>query len=188
MAVESKGLTKTELAKRLGVSRSSLYYEHKRPKIDEEIKRQIEAVMVENPAYGHKRIALELKLNKKRILRVMKKFGIKPYRRRKKPRKKGDENKPEAKFKNLIKKFCPIVPGLVWVSDFTYIRFKERFIYLATLIDLFTREVVGWNVTRFHNQELVLGALEHALSNPKRGIPVYLHSDQGSEYISSFVI
>ena len=66
-------LTKKELAARLGISRSSLYYQRKRPKIDEEVKRQIEAVLADNPSYGHKRIALALKLNKKRILRVMKK-------------------------------------------------------------------------------------------------------------------
>ena len=82
MTGTAKPQTKTDLAKKLGVSRSSLYYKHKRPALDEEVKRQIEAVLVNHPAYGHKRIALELKLNKKRILRVMKKYGIKPYRRR----------------------------------------------------------------------------------------------------------
>lgn len=180
--VRKTKFTKTELAKRLGVSRSSLYYQHKRPKIDLEVKNQIEAVLTDNPAYGHKRIALELKLNKKRILRVMKKFGIKPYRKRKKPRKRGDENKPSTRYKNLIENFCPIIPGFVWVSDFTYIRFRDKFIYLATIMDVFTREIVGWNISRFHNQELVIGAMEHALSNPGHRVPVYLHSDQGSEY------
>lgn len=180
-----KKLTKTELAKRLGISRSSLYYQHKRPLIDEEVRRQIEAVLADNPCYGHKRIALALKLNKKRILRVMKKYKIKPYRRRgRKPRKKGDQGKPKAKHENLIEGFCPIRPDVVWVSDFTYIRFQERFIYLSTIMDQFTREVVGWNISRFHNQELVLGALEQALGRPEHSIPIFLHSDQGSEYDS----
>jgi hypothetical protein len=58
-------ITKTELAKRLGVSRALLYYRHKQPAIDEEVKRQIESVMSDHPAYGHKRIAMSLKLNKK---------------------------------------------------------------------------------------------------------------------------
>lgn len=180
----TKRLTKTELAKRLDISRSSLYYQHKRPLIDEEVKRQIEAVLADNPAYGHKRIALALKLNKKRILRVMKKYQIKPYRRRRKPRKKDDEGKPDTKHENLIEGFCPIGPDIVWVSDFTYIRFQERFIYLSTIMDIYTREVVGWNISRFHNQELVLGALEQALSHPQHSIPRYLHSDQGNEYDS----
>jgi putative transposase len=175
-------ITKTELAKKLGVSRQSLYYRHKRPAIDEEVRRQIEAVMSDHPAYGHKRIAFELKLNKKRIRRVMKKFDLKPYRRRKTPRKKGDEGKKATKYKNLISNICPIKPNVIWVSDFTYIRFGERFIYLATIMDIYTREIVGWNISRFHNAELILGALEDALS--KYPAPIYLHSDQGSEYDS----
>jgi len=184
LAEKTNQLTKTELAKQMGISRASLYYIHRRPLVDEEIKHQIESVLSDHPAYGHKRIALELKLNKKRILRVMKKFGIKPYRRRKNPRKKADEGKQPAKYINLIETFCPIVPDLVWVSDFTYIRYKEKFIYLATIIDQYTREAVGWNISRFHNQELVLGAFEHAAKNTNHHLPDYLHSDQGSEYDS----
>jgi transposase InsO family protein len=177
-------ITKVALAKKLGISRSSLYYKHKRPAIDEEIKRQIEAVMIDNPAYGHKRIALALKLNKKRILRVMKKFDIKPYRKRRTPRKRGDENKPNTVYSNLIQNIHPTTSDIVWVTDFTYIRYHERFIYLATIMDIYNREIVGWNISRFHNQELVLGALEHALSNVEHFTPSYLHSDQGSEYDS----
>jgi len=176
-------ITKKELARRVGVSRSSLYYQHKQPLIDEEVKKQIESVLTEHPSYGHKRIALNLKLNKKRILRVMKKFVIKPYRRRvKKPRKKDDEGKEQVSYKNHIQYICPIRPGVIWVSDFTYIRYQERFIYLATIMDLFTREIVGWNISRFHSKELVLGALEYALSKNKPSL--IIHSDQGSEYNS----
>lgn len=122
---KSSTLTKTALALKLGVSRSSLYYQHKRPAIDEEVRRQIEAVLASHPAYGHKRIALALKLNKKRILRVMKKFDLKPYRRRRTPRKLADEGKPATRYQNLIKNFCPIRQDIVWVSDFTYIKFHE---------------------------------------------------------------
>ena len=183
LSENSQKVTKTQLAKKLGIARSSLYYRHKRPAIDEEVKKQIESVLTDNPAYGHKRIALALKLNKKRILRVMKKFGIQPSKRRvKKPRKKEDEGKPATKYQNLIKGFIPTRRDQVWVSDFTYLRFGERFIYLATIMDLFTREIVGFNISRFHNSELVLGALEDALK--KNTPPDYLHSDQGTEYDS----
>src|SRR5256885_11580617 len=97
-------VTKTALAKRLGIARSSLYYQHKRPAIDLEIKSQIETVMTGNLSYGHKRIALALKLNNKRIRRVMKKFGMKPYRKRSnKPGKKDDVGKKESEIKNEIK-------------------------------------------------------------------------------------
>lgn len=177
-----KKVTKTELAASLGVSRSSLYYEPKRPAIDLELKSQIESVLVDYPSYGHKRIAIELKLNKKRILRVMKKFGLKPFRRRpKRPIKKDDLGKSPTKYLNLIKYFCPIRPNIVWVSDFTYIEFQGRFIYLATVMDLFTREIIGWNISRFHNKELVIGALLNSLAKTNSP-PVYTHSDQGSEY------
>lgn len=175
---------KTKLAKRLGISRSSLYYKPKRPEIDLEIKSQIESVLTDNPAYGHKRIAHELKLNKKRILRVMKKFNIKPYRRKaKKPFKKDDLNKPPTSFQNLIKNVVVNHPDQVWITDFTYLKYQTKFIYLATIIDLFTREVVGINISRFHNRFLVIGALLNALENyPAAEI---IHSDQGSEYDSS---
>lgn len=174
-------MTKKELALKLGVSVSSLYYKPKRDQIDLEIKSQIESVLVDHPTYGHKRIALVLKLNKKRILRVMHKYNIKPYRRRsKRPIKKNDLKKLETVHKNLIKHICPIRPAVVWVSDFTYIKFHDKFIYLATIMDLYTRELVGSNISRYHNKELVLGALNDALQN--HSPPQIVHSDQGSEY------
>jgi len=181
--IKKQAENKTKLAKRLGISRSSLYYKHKRPAIDIEIKDQIESVMVDHPDYGHKRVAFELKLNHKRILRVMNKFGIKPYKKKaRKPSKKDDLNKPPAKYPNLIKDMVIDKPDLVWITDFTYIKYQTKFIYLATIIDLFTRQVVGVNISRFHNKYLVIGALLNALDNyPK---PVVVHSDQGSEYNS----
>ena len=141
-------------------------------------------MLTNHPAYGHKRIALALKLNRKRILRVMKKFNLKPYRRRKTPRKPDDERKLATKYQNLIKAFCPIMADVVWVIDFTYIKFHEYFIYLATFMDLYTREVVGWYVSRFHTSSLVLGTWQHALTNLDHHLPKYTHDDQGSEYDS----
>lgn len=181
--IKKQAENKTKLAKRLGISRSSLYYKPKRPAIDIEIKDQIESVMVDHPDYGHKRVAFELKLNHKRILRVMNKFGIKPYKKKaRKPSKKDDLNKPPSQYPNLIKDMVINKPDLVWITDFTYIRYQTKFIYLATIIDLFTRQVVGVNISRFHNKYLVIGALLNALDNyPK---PVVVHSDQGSEYNS----
>jgi putative transposase len=184
-AVKTRKLTKSEIAIKFGVSRQSLYYQKKRPIIDEEIRRQIEAVLTEHKAYGHKRIAPELKLNKKRILRVMKKFNIKPYRlHAKKPNKKEDTGKAaETDSVNVYKLLCPIAPNIVWVSDFTYIKYQGRFIYVATIMDMYTREIIGIAISRFHNQNLVMEAFMDA--EKKRGTtPIYLHSDQGSEYTS----
>jgi putative transposase len=186
--VIKQALNKTQLAKELGVSRSSLYYQPKRPAIDEEVRCQIESVLTEHPAYGHKRLALALGLNKKRILRVMKKFNLKPYRRKiRKPIKKEDQGRPPANYSNLVEKLIKEKqlnqPGQVWVSDFTYLRFHTRFLYLATVIDLFTREVVGWHLTRFHNRFLVIGALLQALEHYPPSL--IIHSDQGTEYLSA---
>lgn len=172
-----------ELARKLGIARSSLYYQPKRPALDEEVRRQIEGVMVKHPSYGHKRIALTLKLGKNRILRIMKKFGLKPARRRIiRLRKKDDEGKIKKPYFNITKVLCPIAASIVWVSDFTYIRYKTLFIFLATIMDMYTREVVGWHIARFHNVQLTIGALNDALKNPDYSVPDYLHSDQGTEY------
>ena len=183
-AVREKRITKTTVAKKLGISRGMLYYQHKQPQIDEEVRHQIEAVLTEHKAYGHRRIAPELKLNKKRILRVMKKFSIKPYRMRpKKPNKKEDEGKAVENEINVYKLLCPIAPDIVWVSDFTYIKFMGRFIYLATIMDMYTREIIGVAISRFHNQNLVMEAFMDAEGKTCTH-PLYLHSDQGSEYTS----
>lgn len=180
-------VNKTKLAKDLGVSRSSLYYKRKREEIDQELKRQIESVMVDRKDYGHKRIAIHLKMGHNRIRRVMKKFNLKPYRRRtQKFIKKKDQGKPDTGIANLVKplleKRLIMKPNQVWCTDFTYIRFQGKFIYMATIIDLFTREVVGVSLSRFHNRFLVVGALEDAVVHYKT--PEIVHSDQGSEYDS----
>lgn len=182
--VREKKLTKTTLAKQLGVSRQSLYYQPLKPVQDLATKMEIETVLSAHPAYGHKRVALELKINKKKALRVMKKFDLKPYKRRvKRPRKVGDLDKVPAVYQNLIKGFCPIRPNVVWVADFTYIRFQGKFIYLSTVMDLFTREIIGWSISGSHDRFLVIGAFKMSLKRT-RITPLYHHSDQGSEYDS----
>lgn len=180
-------INKTRLAKDLGVSRASLYYKRLREETDLELKRQIEAVMVDHKDYGHKRIALDLKMGHNRIRRVMKKYNLKPYRRRHKGWfKKKDIGKPPTGIPNLVQPLLEqkllVRPNLVWCTDFTYLKFQGKFIYLATIIDLFTREIVGVNISRFHNRFLVIGALEDAVIH--YGIVEIVHSDQGSEYDS----
>lgn len=176
--------TKTSLAKKLGVSRGMLYYIHTRPLTDEKLKRDILGVMKDNPSYGHKRIAMELKLNKKRILRIMKKFHLMPKRRRSQKFIKPDDlGKPETRYLNLIENLCPIKPNVVWVGDFTHIRFRDSWVYLATVMDIYTREIVGWHISVTHTKELIIEAFLDAIEKRKT-VPVYFHSDQGSEYES----
>jgi transposase InsO family protein len=184
MAINQAAPTKSkkELAKELGISRQSLYYKPKLPEKDLKLKAEIEKVMSKHKAYGHKRIALELNINKKRVLRVMKLFGLKPQRRRKAPDKPRDHNQTPMAIPNLVQGIIIDVPNQVWVSDFTYLPYSGRFVYLATLEDVFTRQVVGWEVSVRHNTDLVAQALLNSLERyPAPGIA---HSDQGSEYRS----
>ncbi|MFN8393024.1 MAG: IS3 family transposase [Bdellovibrionota bacterium] len=178
---EEQGVSKSELALRLGIARSTLYYKPKRPELDEQLRLRIEAVMVDNPGYGHRRVADALLINRKRARRVMKKFGLKPARRASTPRKPEDRGLEPCSFPDILSLFSPIAPGVVWIADFTYINFHGSFVYLATVLDRFTAEVLGVNIRTDHSQELVIGAFLDAISRC-RGVPEYLHSDQGSEY------
>ena len=113
----------------------------------------------------------------------MKKFKIKPYRRKAKFRiKKADLNKAPTLFGNLIKDLIINRPNQVWCTDFTYINYRSSVIYLATIIDRYTREIVGFNISCFHNRFLVIGALLNALETHQKA--EIIHSDQGSEYDS----
>lgn len=145
------------------------------------MKNKILSVLSSNPAYGHRRIALALGVGRKRVRRVMKCFGLKPYKRKGRWRKRRDERRPEAIYQNLIKGSFPIVPNLTWVSDFTYLRFNSKFIYLCTFMDLFTREIVGWSLSTRHTQDLIIEAFLDAFQNQGK-LPRFVHSDQGSEY------
>jgi len=175
--------SKAAMARKLGVSRQSLYYRPKKPKEDTEIKEKIMALREEHPAYGHRRMALFLGLNRKRIHRIMKKFGIKPKIMRGKPWKPGDVGNPATAIPNLAKTICPIQTNVLWAGDFTYIPWRGDFIYLATVIDVFAREIVGWHMGMRHTTDLVIQAFLDATE--RRGkAPQIFHSDQGSEYVS----
>lgn len=156
---------------------------NKRNNQDELLRDQILSVLDQNPSYGHRRIALELKLGKRSIRRVMKKFGIKPYKRKARWRKRRDERRPPAPYQNLIKGSCPIIPGTVLVGDFTYIQYQEKIFYLATFMDLYTREIVGWSISHKHTKELIIEALLDAIKILDH-LPRIVHTDQGSEYTS----
>jgi len=181
MIADGQHVSKKELAKRSGVSISSLYYHPKKPAIDWHLKNQIEQVLSRHPAYGYRRIALELGLNNKRVKRVMHNFGIKPYRRRGRKWRKAKQNGQV--FPNLLQQLeFPTAANIAWVSDFTHIPFHSRVLYLATIKDIFDRRVVGWSVLSSHSVDLIIAALIDAVE--KHGRPNLLHSDQGSEYKS----
>jgi len=134
-----------------------------------------------NPAYGHRRLAIELSVGKNKVRRVMKLYGIKPYKRKARWSKKRDYGKPDSGFPNLIKGLCPIRPGVILVGDFTRIPYRNGIIYVATFMDLFTREIVGWNISTRHTSELVINAIFDAIKTLGK-MPLIVHTDQGSEY------
>ncbi len=176
--------TKTALAQKLGVSRSSLYYQPKKPPRELALKQEIETVMKAHTAYGHRRVALALGLNEKKIARVMRKFGLRPrVRRARRPFKPEDMGKNEQNKENIAIRLCPIRPNVLWAGDFTYIWFGERFWYAATVIDVFTREIIGWHIGSHHTTALIITAFKDAVKRTGH-TPCWFHSDQGSEYVS----
>lgn len=174
--------SKTAIAKEMGIGRSSLYYQPKLPVKDLNLKIQIENAWVENPAYGAVRLAIHLKVNKKRIIRVMKLNKMKVKRRRKLPIKKQDLNQKPTTLPNLFKIEAVEQANDVWTADFTYLPFHGKFVYLSTVMDVLTREIIAWNTSCRHDSSLVLQTLMLAIK--KRGKPKIFHSDQGSEYRS----
>lgn len=176
--------TKTELAKKLGVSRSSLYYRPKKPPADNETKEKIVAVMAEHPAYGARRVAWALGMNRKKTKRLMRLHNLKPtIRRGFRLVKPNDQNRLETRVENILKVLRPLWPNIVWAGDFTYLWFGDRFWYVATVIDVRTREIVGWHVANHHTTALIMDAFRDAVRRTGAS-PKYFHSDQGSEYVS----
>ncbi len=161
----------------MGVSRASLYYVPKRYAKDWALKCLMEEELRRNPSYGSRRLGQALRVNRKRTKRVMKLFGIKPYRRR---GRKYRKSKASRAFPNLLLTVMPSYANHVWVTDFTELLFHGEKVYVSTVIDLFTRQLMGIHVAMRKGAALTMQTLANALfHHPK---PVLLHSDNGSEY------
>lgn len=172
-----------KLARFFGVDRTSMYYQ---PPLDHDgqLKEQIEAVMSHHKHYGYRRVAMELGISKNRAQRVMHKFNLhpasSPHQRNYKHHQAVREAPP-----NLLKELQLVAeyPGHIWACDFTYLWCLNRWYYVATTIDLYSREIVGWGLSTRHDTKLILSAMYDALSSHKT--PLYLHFDRGSEYLSA---
>ena len=138
-------MSKTSIAQQLGVARSTLYYQSRLAVKDEQLRQDILQVLHLHPSYGYRRLAIHLGVNKKRALRVMQLYGIKPYRRRgKKPNYTKAPSLADAELPNLIADYFPVEPNDVWASDYTYIPYEGKFIYVATILDLYSgRSLAG---------------------------------------------
>jgi putative transposase len=174
-----------------GLSVSGYYYRPKRDPMerarrDAELQDRIEAIQAKFPKYGYRRLHRQLErdgvtANEKRIRRVMRENGLFPQIRRAYVRTT-DSDHAFGIYPNLVKDRAIDGPNEVWVADITYIRIVTGFVYLAVILDLFSRKVVGWALSQSLEHELALEALKMALEtrNPPEGC--IHHSDRGSQY------
>jgi transposase InsO family protein len=175
------------LCQLLGVPRSSVYYKgHAVPDAEAMPKAALLDLAGERPTYGYRRLGREMRrlgwpVNGKRVRRWMDELGISgapPAR----SRHTTDSNHAFPRYPNLVADLEITRPDQVWVADITYIRLRQEFIYLAVLMDVFTRNIRGWHLGRNLDQGLTLGALEKALA---LGVPEIHHSDQGVQYAAT---
>jgi putative transposase len=175
--------SKAALARSLGVSRSSLYYRPRRPAKDEVLREKILTVMADNPAYGSRSVGWALGRNRKPIQRIKQLYHLYPRIRRKGRYQRFSREITPAPIPNRLKDLCPIQPDAIWVGDFTHLWFHGRYIYFATVLDYFTREVIAWQLGLHHTSRLVIDVLEEG-KRKRETTPQLFHSDQGSEYTS----
>jgi transposase InsO family protein len=174
----------TLLCQLLDLPRSSYYYRPKE-RTDVALCQAIEAVAAEFPTYGSRRITQQLRrppyraaVNRKQVQRLMGEMGLKRHPKRRKQRTTNSRH-GYPRFPNLVMDLSITFPNQVWVSDITYIRLRHDFVYLAVVMDVFTRAIRGWHLHRWLDQTLTLTALHEALATQA---PVIHHSDQGIQY------
>jgi len=162
-----------------GVPRSSHYYTP--AEADETTARgAILKVAGEWPTYGYRRLTAQLRreghpLNSKVVRRLMGELGLTAEP----PMRTTDSEHVWPRYPNLLKGLDVTAPDQAWVADITYIRLRREFVYLAVLMDVFTRSIRGWRLGRSLEGELTLLALRGALL---KGTPQIHHSDQGLQY------
>lgn len=168
----------------LGIARSSAYYQ---PKVRNEggLRAAVEAVGGQFPTYGSRRITAQLRrsphnqvVGRKRVQRVMREMGLlRPIKH--KTVRTTNSMHVYPRYPNRVTGLTVTHPDQVWVSDITYIRLRTEFVYLAVIMDVFTRAIRGWHLSRSLNLPLTLNALRMALH---KAAPDIHHSDQGSQY------
>lgn len=190
MLVEQEQIPLAQACRLLGLSRSSYYYGCG-GRDDQPLEAMIEQVLGEFPTYGTRRVSQQLRrapyqllVNRKRVQRVMRhKDWLQPVKRRKVRTTDSQHSYP--RYPNLVQGLLVREPDQVWVADITYIRLQEEFVFLAVVLDVFTRSVRGWGLSRLIDQELTLHALRMALTERT---PQIHHSDQGAQYAAQAYI
>ncbi len=182
--VERHGYPVRRVCELLELSPSSYYY-HGRARQEEQLEADLKVVAGEHPTYGTRRLMHQLRrkpyeygVNRKHIQRLARKNGLlRPLKRRK--ARTTNSQHPYPRYENLVKDLEVVRPDQVWASDITYIRLHNDFVYLAIILDVFTRAVRGWCLGRSLDQSLTLLALQMAFQDH---IPQIHHSDQGIQY------
>lgn len=170
------------------MNRSSLYYQpvEANSETEADLKQAIDKIAGEFPRYGYRRITHQLKrqgigVNHKRVARLMKEMGIAGKAPKRRCRTT-NSNHGFARYPNRVAELSIERPDQVWVGDITYIRLGEGFVYLAVLMDVFTRGIRGWHLGRGLDHSLTLTALNQALEHHQ---PEIHHSDQGVQYAAT---
>jgi putative transposase len=184
MLIEEHTARPSMVCRILDLPRSSYYY-RVQVKQENDLKEAIQSVAGQFPTYGTRRITRQLRrppygytFGRKRIQRLMRSMSLlRPVKRVKIRTTNSEHGFP--RFQNLMEDLAISYPDQVWVADITYIRLKHTFIYLAVLMDVFTRSIRGWYLSRTLDQSLTLHALQQALIHH---CPEIHHSDQGIHY------
>lgn len=151
-----------------------------------DLREALQRLAGEWPTYGYRRLTALLRregrpVNAKRVRRLMEDLGIHgrlPVRRK----RTTNSNHAFARYPNRVADLEVVRPDQVWVADITYIRLRDEFVYLAVVMDVFTRSIRGWHLGRSLDQELTLTALDRAL---RERAPEVHHSDQGVQYAAT---
>ena len=179
------------LCQMTGLSRAG-FYRSRLPRqtspVEMEIRDEMQKIAVESPAYGYRRITAELQnrgfaINHKRALRMMREDNLLCVRRRKfMVTTDSRHNLPV--YPNLAAQITPTAVNQLWVADITYIRLRLEFVFLAVVLDAFSRRVIGWALGRTLEARLAIAALTMALTERKPQSGLVHHSDRGVQYAS----
>ena len=187
----NRGLTIERMVELGRVSRSGLYRfedEEPGPERDMELRDAIQKIAVEWPSYGRPRMTKELRrhgwvVNPKRVRRLMRQDNLLCVRKRKFV-VTTDSNHTRKSYPNLARNMILTGTDQLWVADITYIRLRDEFVFLAVILDAYSRRVIGWALDRTLEDDLTLGALRMALARRRLPPGLVHHSDRGSQYAS----
>ena len=192
--LHKKAVPVGRLCRVLGVSRSGYYGSRQRAKLAPKaclVSTQLKAEFAASgKVYGSRRLsavlcAQGLRIGRHRVRRLMREHGLRALWRRKFVRTTDSGHALPVSANVLARRFNPSGPNQAWVSDITYIRTRSGWLYLAVVLDLYARKVVGWAMAPTMHAELVCAALQLAIAQRQPTPGLIVHSDRGSQYASA---